>query len=154
MEETHLSRLNGAAQLWSSAAWICALSPLPAGAPLGMVTADRRGWQDGGGVPRHAALVLPPLECRCSSVRKRSPYGCDFLSFSFFCRTFFSSCFNSREEGPVLHLTITPPSPPACLPGCAVRWRELLSFWSECVNAMRSGTSHSAPASALMLVVS
>lgn len=61
-----------------------------------------------GGVPRHAAPVLPPLERRCSSVRKRSPYGCDFLSFSSPPHTFFSSCFYSRKEEPVLHLTITP----------------------------------------------
>ncbi|CAG08653.1 unnamed protein product, partial [Tetraodon nigroviridis] len=28
-----------------------------------------------------------------------------------------------------------PPSTPAHLPRCAVRWRELLSLWSDCVNA-------------------
>lgn len=77
-----------------------------------------------------------------------------FLSL-FSPHFFFPPAFTAERRGQ----SSTSPSPPpssssstaACLPGRAVRWRERLSFRSECVTAVRSGTSRWAPASALML---
>lgn len=170
MEETHLGWRSGAARWWSSAAW--ARCPLPALRGEAVLcwssTLPVPGTVTDRGRPRLAVLRLFSHRWSADAVQSGSVArmaAISFLSLLSPPPLFFPLAFTSRKEGPVLHLTITSPPPPtttttllpstaACLPGCAVRWRELVPVWSECVNAVRSGTSHSAPASALMLSVS
>lgn len=147
--------MSGAAQLWSSAtlSLLSEVKPSSAGAPRNHARqrlTDKAGRTEGGS----ALPVLPPLERRCGSVWKYSPYGYDFLSYSFFFSPTFFPLLLQQKGGASPPPHHHPPSTPAHLPRCAVRWRELLSLWSDCVNAVRSGTSHSALAPALMLSVS
>lgn len=133
MERSYLSWwVSGAAP-----AGVGALSPLPEVTLPALrhhryrLTDEDGGWS--------AASPAVPAQMQLSGGAQ--PVWLRFPLFLFFLPTFFfSSCFYSRKEGPVLHLTTPDPPTAACLPGRAVRWRERLSLWSECVTTVRSGT--------------